>query len=235
MGRLAKPANTMIEPLRVFIGFDPVETVAYHVCVQSILKHASVPVSFTPINIRTLPEYTRKRDPKQSNEFSFTRFLTPYLAGYQGKALWMDCDMAVKCDIKELFDLLTDEYVVACVQHDYTPSTKTKFLGNVQYDYPRKNWSSLMLFNADQCRVLTPEYVSMAPASALHRLYWAKHSQILPLPTEYNHLVGEYTPNTEAKIYHWTLGTPCFQGYEEQEAPKYWYDLRNEVNYCEQP
>ena len=226
----------MTEPLQVFIGFDPVETVAYHVCVQSILKHASVPVSFTPINIRTLPEYTRKRDPKQSNEFSFTRFLTPYLAGYKGKALFIDCDIILRWDIKELFDQLTDDYAVMCVKHDYTPSTKTKFLGNIQYEYPRKNWSSVMLFNAHLCTNLTPEYVSLAPASALHRLYWAGgESRIGELDPTWNHLCGELEPNPDAKLVHFTLGTPCFQGYEEQEHAKEWFELRNEVNYCEQP
>lgn len=214
--------------LKVMIGFDAVETVAYHVCVQSILKHSSVPVSFCPIILSQLPEYTRDRDPQQSNEFSFTRFLTPYLAGYEGKAIFMDCDMILRADIKELFDQLGDEDVMV-VQHDYTPSTKTKYLGAIQYQYPRKNWSSVMLFNCSQCTYLTPHYVNYATPQELHQLQWA--DTIGELDAEWNHLVGEYVPNPKAKLVHWTIGTPCFEGYEDQEFAGEWRDIKHEVNY----
>lgn len=151
------------------------------------------------------------------------------MAGFEGKALFVDCDIILRTDIKALFDQITDETVM-CVKHDYTPKSATKYLGNVQYSYPRKNWSSVMLFNADKCTHMTPEYVNKATPAELHRMAWA--AKIGELDPTWNHLCGEYEPNAEAKLVHFTLGTPCFQGYEEQEHSKEWYELRNEVNYC---
>jgi hypothetical protein len=213
--------------LRVYIGFDPVETVAYHVCVQSILKHSTVPVSFCPVNIRHMPEFTRPVDPKASNEFSLSRFMVPYLQDYKGKALFMDCDMILRTDIKELFDQIEDEAVMV-VKHNYTPKTNTKFLGAIQFAYPRKNWSSVMLFNCEKCTQLTPEYVSTASPADLHRFKWT--DSIGRLDPTWNHLVGEYEPK-DAKLVHWTLGTPCFYGYGKQEHAQEWYDIKAEMNY----
>jgi lipopolysaccharide biosynthesis glycosyltransferase len=214
--------------LKVYIGYDPVETVAYHVCVQSILNYSSVPVSFCPVNIHNIPEFTREREPEQSNEFSFSRFMVPFLNDYEGKALFIDCDIIFRTDIKQLFDQISTEDVM-CVQHHYQPVDKIKYLGAVQHAYPRKNWSSVMLFNCNQCKTLTPDYVNTATPKELHRMLWANN--IGSLATSWNHLVGEYPPNPGAKVVHWTRGTPCFDGYEEQEHANEWRRLQEEVNY----
>ena len=134
--------------IRIFIGYDPREKVAYHALVQSIIENSSEPVSITPIAKKHLGNiYQRTRSVKESTEFSLTRFLTPYLSGFNGWSIFMDCDMIVTSDIKTLWDLQDDQYAVMCVKHDYTPSSERKFLDQIQTVYPKKNWSSVMLFN----------------------------------------------------------------------------------------
>jgi hypothetical protein len=234
-----------MQPLKVFIGHDHAEEVAYHVCAHSIFRRASVPVAISQLRTTQLHNrgvYWRERDPRQSNDFSFSRFLVPYLCDYQGYALFMDCDMLVRTDISELFDLVRkmemgEPRPVYCVQHDYTPSTKTKFLGHVQYKYPRKNWSSVMMFNCAMATELTPKYVNEASAADLHRMAWADRSG-LPgpggLPVEWNHLVGEYEPNPHAKIAHFTIGTPCFHEYAGCEFSDEWFDEMHDMRSCMQ-
>ena len=210
--------------IRIFIGFDPRETVAYHTLSQSIIDNCSVPVSITPLSLSMLPMFTRSRDPRQSNDFSFTRFLVPYLCDYEGFALFMDLDMMFRVDPKELWDLRDSSKSVQVVKHDYTPTTRTKYLGNIQYPYPRKNWSSLMLFNCRNCRSLTPSYVNSAPGLDLHRFRWTTDDMIGELPVEWNHLVSEYPKNPKAKIVHWSIGGPWFDDYRDVEFFVEWME-----------
>lgn len=198
---------------------------------HSILRQASGPVEFVPIRKELLPEFTRGME-DGSTEFSFSRFLTPYLAGYEGQAIFMDCDMLVRCDILELLNFISSTQDVSVVQHDYMPNTTTKFLGQTQSAYPKKNWSSLMVFNCFRraVKTLTPEVVNTHSGAFLHQLKWAKNVGAIPL--EYNHLVGEYDPNPNAKIVHFTLGTPCFIGYEHQEFCNDWFAEKDLMNGC---
>lgn len=198
---------------------------AYHVLCHSILSRSSQPVRFIPINRRNIPEFTRGME-DGSTQFSFSRFLTPYLCNYRGQALFLDCDMIVRCDIADVFDYADDWHDVFVVKHDYVPKTESKFLGNKQHVYPKKNWSSVMLFNNGKCRALTPETVNMNSGKWLHQFEWTSDVRIGELPIEYNHLVGEYEENPDAKIVHFTLGTPCFTGYEFQEFGREWRDER---------
>ena len=209
--------------LRIFIGYDPAETVAYHVLCHSILRQASGPVSFVPINKKNIPQFTRGIE-DGSTEFSFSRFLTPYLAGYQGQAIFMDCDMLVRCDIYEVLEYIDLKHDIFVVKHDYTPKEGVKFLGNKQHVYPKKNWSSFIVFNchSDSCKRLTPEVVNGMSGKYLHQFEWCK--SIGELPKEWNHLVGEYEENPDARVAHYTLGTPCFEGYEVQEFSNEWYN-----------
>lgn len=209
-------------PIRIFIGRDHVEEVSYHVLCASIMRYATVPVSITPISMDHFREFFhRERDPKQSNEFSFSRFLVPYLCNYEGWAIFMDCDMLMRCDINDLWKMRDDQYAVMCAQHDYTPKDQIKYLGNRQYAYPRKNWSSLMLMNCGKCRQLTPEYVEQASGLELHRMYWADE-MIGSLPLRYNWLVGEYLYSRAAKIVHYTVGGPWFPEYEDCDYADEW-------------
>jgi hypothetical protein len=211
--------------LTICIGYDPAETVAYHVLCHSILSRSSQPVRFIPINKANIPEFNRGME-DGSTQFSFSRFLTPFLCGYQGQAIFMDCDMLVLCDIAEILDECSLAVDVSVVQHDYEPKTKTKFLGATQHVYPKKNWSSVMVFNnyMQSCRRLTPEIVNKQSGKFLHQFEWT--DRVGSLPVEWNHLVGECSPNPKAKIVHFTLGTPCFHGFEDQEFSQEWFDER---------
>ena len=218
--------------LRIFIGFDQVEAVAYHALCQSIIETATQPVSITPVKKSMLPMYKRQYDDRQSNEFSFTRFLVPYLCDYEGWALFIDCDMMFRADVSELWNLRDNSKSVQVVKHDYTPTTQRKFLGAIQYRYPRKNWSSVMLFNCEKCKRLTPEYVNTASAADLHRMEWA--DSIGGLPYEWNHLVGEYAPNPDARLVHWTIGGPYFNEYVSTEFSSEWFETKLRMMNCNQ-
>jgi hypothetical protein len=232
------------DPLNIFVGYDSKEPAAYHVLSHSILTRASVPVSITPLRQDTLRAagiYTRERGPTESTEFSLTRFLVPYLSGYQGYSVFMDSDMLCRVDIAELYAWIAMHFTpvyngkklpyrtkaVLCCPHDYTPSESTKFLGNVQTVYPRKNWSSFIVFANEECTVLSPEYVNTATGLELHRFQWLKDEQIGALPLEWNHLVGEYQPNPDAKVLHFTLGCPCHPGYEHCDHAEEWFAERD--------
>lgn len=155
--------------------------------------------------------------------------MVPHMCDYEGIALYMDCDMILTVDIKELFDQIEDESVML-VKHNYIPKDKTKYLGAVQYTYPRKNWSSVILFNNEKCKKLTPQYVNRATGAQLHRFDWLKDEEIGEFSSTWNHLVGEMPRKDDAKLIHWTLGTPCFDGYRDQEHAEKWYDMLEEVN-----
>jgi hypothetical protein len=216
--------------MKIFIGYDPHEITAYHVLCHSILRHASGPVSFTPLvqsALRTSGYYTRRKDVAASTEFSLTRFLVPALSQYHGYSLFLDCDMLMRGDVYELMTYVhadPGKAVYVC-QHDYTPRTETKFLGQRNDPYPRKNWSSVMLFNNVYCPMLTPKYVNLATPAELHRFDWLTNRDIGELPLGWNYLVGE--PNqTEAppKNIHYTQGGPWFRDYAQTPYAQEWFD-----------
>lgn len=210
------------------------ETVAYHVCCHSILKHSSGPVSFTPIYKRNIPQYDRGME-DGATQFSFSRFLTPFLSGYQGQSIFMDCDMILTTDIYEVLKYVDMHHDIFVVKHDYIPKDKVKFLGKTQHAYPKKNWSSFIVFNnwTDNCKKLTPKAVNESSGAYLHRFNWSEGDKIGEIPVEWNHLVGEYPHNSDAKLVHFTLGTPCFKGYENQEWADEWYKIKAEMNYSD--
>lgn len=216
--------------IRVFIGYDARETVAFNVLSHSLLRNSSRPVSITGLKLSQLDMW-RVRDPKQSTDFAFSRFLVPYLCGYEGRAIFMDCDMLCRGDIAELWDV-RNENAVSVVKHDYIPKTGDKFLGAVQTVYPRKNWSSVMLFNNAECKALTPGYVNTATGLELHQFHWT--DDIGDLSPEWNHLVGEYEPNPGAKVVHYTLGGPYFNEYKNCEYATEWFRERDYMLECQQ-
>jgi hypothetical protein len=211
--------------LTVYIGYDPKESVAFHALSHSILRRASRPVTVAPLAQSQLGGlYTRQRGPTESTEFSLTRFLVPTLSAFRGWSVFMDCDMLCRTDLAQLDAEIarqSDKAVLVC-KHDYTPKAGLKFLGNVQTAYRRKNWSSVMLFNNERCRTLTPDYVNNAPGLDLHQFKWTEDAAIGALPLEWNWLVGEYPYNPEAKIAHFTLGGPYFDEYRDCDYSDEW-------------
>jgi len=223
--------------LTVCIGYDGREAVALHVLSHSILTRAKRPVRIIPIVLPQLHHvFHRPRDPNQSTDFTYSRFLTPYLAG-TGISVFLDCDMLCRVDINELEEIaLANMYHdVLVVKHDYSPTGETKFLKQPQIPYPCKNWSSVMVFNGHRQAVkrLAPDYVNRASGMDLHQFKWA--NSVGELPPEWNHLVGEYKPNPRAKIVHYTLGTPCFKGYEQCEYAQEWFEELGAMTHCEDP
>jgi len=222
--------------IQVFIGFDSKEVVAYHTLCQSILEKASEPVSFTPIVLSQLNGvFTRDRNALQSTEFSFSRFLAPYLSNYEGWSIFMDCDMLMRADIAELWALRDDKYSVMVCKHDYQPKEDVKFLGQVQTKYEKKNWSSLMMFNNAKCHALTPDYVNTRTGLELHQFKWLdSDDQIGSIPILWNYLVGVYDKDPNAKMVHYTEGGPYFTDYRNADYSDEWFAARDRVEWVAQ-
>lgn len=210
--------------IRIFIGYDARETVAWHVLTHSILARATEPVSFVPLSLNNLGALMwRSHNPLQSTDFSFSRFLTPHLSSYEGWSMFMDCDMLVREDIARLWALRDDRCAVMCVKHDHRPVETTKFLGAPQTAYGKKNWSSVMLFNNARCRALTPEYVNTASGLELHQFKWLEDDSLIgEIPSAWNHLVGYDPPRADAANVHFTIGGPYFERYADCEFAEAW-------------
>ena len=218
--------------MKVFVGYDTREDIAYQVCKHSIESKQS-DASVRPLKQQELRDagwYTRGIDKLASTEFTFTRFLIPELCNFKGWALFMDCDMILKTDIKELFDQADNQYAVVCVQHDYSPSATTKMDGQQQTVYPRKNWSSVMLFNCGHKsnQTLTQDLVNNPEITGayLHRFSWLKDKEVGELSPEWNWLVGHYKEPKDGtpKLIHYTEGGPWFENYRNCEYHQDWKD-----------
>lgn len=172
--------------LRVFIGRDPRQPVAYNVLADSIIRYASRPVSITALSLKTLP-ITRRG----LTEFTFSRFLVPWLCDFKGTALFLDADMVVTSDIAELFD-----------------SADCKSSVQVNANQAKFEWPSAMLFNCERCMTLTPEYIEDR-RNQLFDFDWA--GEIGTFPPEWNHCVGYAPPRLNAKLYHFTKGVPVWR------------------------
>ena len=210
--------------IRIFVGYDPREAVAFHTFCQSVLEKASVPVAFTPLVLQGLPGYTELHE-DASNAFVYSRFLTPYLCDFDGWALFVDGDMICRADIAELWSLRDVRKAALVVQHDYQTKASRKYLGNRNDNYPRKNWSSVVLWNCAHPahRLLTPAFLMQQTGAFLHRFSWLDDVDIGTLPPTWNWLTTEYPDNPDAKLLHYTLGTPCFRDYRTCEMADEWH------------
>jgi len=225
-----------VTPVRVFIGYDTREAAAFSVLGHSIHARASCPVSITPVRLSELAGvFAREVNPLQSTQFSFSRFLTPYLCGFEGWAIFMDCDMLVLDDIARLWALRDERYAVQVVKHVHVPKEEVKFLGAVQTKYEKKNWSSVMLMNCSRCTVLTPDYVNRASGLELHQFKWLEGDHLIgALPPAWNHLVGYDAPRRDASLVHFTIGGPYFQEYRDCEYAAEWFAERDAMLRVEQ-
>lgn len=218
-----------MKPFRIWIGWDPREEAAYLTARSSLLAAATIPVDVRPIRLADLKAagvYRRADDPLASTEFTYSRFLTPHLAGYEGWALFCDCDFLFFGDVAELAEKLDPAKAVYCVQHEHRPAAETKMDGRTQTTYPRKNWSSFMLFNCghSSTRQLTPDSVaSMCPAW-LHRMQWADDAEIGSLPADWNWIEGVTPPPASGRprAVHFTAGGPWFQNCQDVAYADEW-------------
>jgi lipopolysaccharide biosynthesis glycosyltransferase len=215
--------------LPVFVGWDSREDIAYRVCRHSLLRRASQPVQVTPIIQSELREeglYTRAADPLASTEFTYTRFFVPHLMGHRGWALFCDCDFLFLADVAQLFELADDRYAVMCVHHDHQPRENWKMDGAVQTVYPRKNWSSLVLYNCShpKNRVLTPELLNRESGAFLHRFQWLEDAEIGALPETWNWLEGwsAKPPSGHPNAVHYTRGGPWFDDWRHVAYAGLW-------------
>lgn len=193
--------------LKVFIGYDHRQPISLNVLASSIYTRASQPVSITPLVLPQLPITREGLTP-----FTYSRFLVPYLCNYEGWALFLDLDMIVLDDIAKLFELKDDKYAVMVSKNDL------KF-----------ERASMMLFNCDKCRMLTPAFIESSPR--LHDISWVDDSLVGDLPREWNHLVGYDAPREDPKLVHYTQGVPAFKETQLSEHADKWFLEHQKMNF----
>lgn len=218
-----------MKPFKIFIGYDPREKIAFHVLSQSIIENSSIPVSISPINLKNLKKfYKRKKRIKDSTEFSISRFLTPYLSNYKDYSLFVDCDFIIKEDVAKLLKIVKSnpKKVLWCVKHNYIPKSKLKFLNEKQLTYNKKNWSSFVVYNNKKCKILTPIFIEKANGLYLHQFKWTKDELIGSLPKEWNILVGEQKIPKNFKSLHFTVGGPYFKKYRKSSGSNFWFKYK---------
>jgi lipopolysaccharide biosynthesis glycosyltransferase len=214
----------------IWIGYDKQFEDNIEVLIKSIENTTSIPYQINLLKLENLSSIlTRKRDPLQSTDSAFTRWLVPYLQDYTGWALYMDSDMMVRKDLKDLWDLKNDHKTIMVVKHKNNYKDTTKFNNNIQTIYPRKNWSSLMLFNCSKCRYLSLDYVNSASGLDLHTFKNINKEDIGSLPIHWNYLVG-LNRFEDPAIVHWTLGGPWFKDFKDAEYSKEWLSVRGYPN-----
>jgi len=207
----------------VFIGYDTRETITYHVCSNSIIRQSTSTVSITPLALNNLNYTDTHLD--GSNQFVYTRFLVPSLMNYNGWALYVDSDIVFREDITKLWNLRDDSKAVMVVKHNYKTKSKQKYLGAKNEDYPRKNWSSVVLWNCGHPSnlALSPTTIASSTGSQLHQFSWLTDDKIGELPMEWNWLPDEYGANQNAKLIHYTLGAPCFAESKNSPMSEHWH------------
>lgn len=223
--------------LRIFTGYDERESVGWHVFTQSLIDRCSMPVEIIPLTERVAKGLGIGTD--GTNAFSLSRFLVPYLSGYKGFALFADgADMLLRADLSELWAETDNMFreAVKVVKHDYRTKHPRKYIGTsmeaANEDYPRKNWSSLVLWNCGHFlnRQITPDLIRQKGGRYLHRFEWLPEDRIGDLSPSWNHLVGEYPESKDANLAHFTLGIPTFTNYTNAEHAAEWRQTLTRAN-----
>ena len=213
----------MSKLLNIFVGFDQKEAIAYHTFTQSLIECSSIPLSIVPLAENNLNFYNEKHT-DGTNKFTYSRFLIPYLMGYDGWAIFFDGDMVCLSDLKKLKNFFNPNYAVSVVKHEYKTKQKTKYFGQKNEDYPRKNWSSVIIWNCShpKNKILTPSLINSKDGAFLHRFKWLNDIDIGSLPKSWNWLAIEYPEKENLNLIHYTLGTPCFKKYSNSSLSKHW-------------
>jgi lipopolysaccharide biosynthesis glycosyltransferase len=241
MARMSEKLATKDMPFRVYMGYDSHEDITFEVAKYSLLKYASVPVEVIPLKRPELQArgiYTRTQDPKQSTEFTYCRFFVPYLQNYKGWAMFVDDDFLWTKDIAKLLDMVDDSKALMCVQHDYKPTVNTKLAGRAQSCYPRKNWSSMVLWNCGHPanEPVKLELINREGGAYLHRFSWIEDDNLIgEIPFEWNFLVDWYPVDEEKDAkeglpgaIHYTEGGPWFPDYRTTDYAAPWFEHMKE-------
>ena len=209
--------------VNIVVGYDERESVAYHTCVESIISNSSTHVNITPLCLKHFKKYKENHN-DGSNEFIYSRFLVPYLFKFKGWAIYIDGDMVCLDDIKNLWDLRDKKFAIQVVKHEYKTKMTKKYFGNNNQNYPRKNWSSVVIWNCEHKdnKCLNPDFVRRKSGAFLHRFKWLSDNKIGELEKLWNWLAIEYDNEPKAKIVHYTLGTPCFDEFHNTSMSNYW-------------
>jgi hypothetical protein len=228
----------------IFIGYDRREGDAFAVAVHSIRRRLNEPI---PIRGMLLSEAQRSGvyrrptvrdgnhlvdllsvtddyDGRLSTEHANLRFLVPHIADADCWAMFADSDILARADVSQAFDDLDPTKALYCVKHDYAPTDTVKMDGQEQTAYPRKNWSSVMIFNCvhPSNRGLTLELINTVPGRDLHRFCWLGEEEIGELDPSWNWLVGHSDVDIDPHIVHFTTGLPSMPGYENVEYADEW-------------
>ena len=220
--------------LNIYVGYDSKEDIAYRVCKHSILKRSSANVKIRSLKLYELIAnklYYRTIDPLASTEFTYSRFLVPTLNNFKGWAVFCDCDFLFFENVEKILNNVDESKAVYCVQHDYTPKEKHKMDGQKQTIYPRKNWSSLILFNCSHSsnKRLSVDLVNSETGSFLHQFKWLKDSEIGSLDERWNWLEGWTSKHNNKKPFavHYTRGGPWFEEWQDVEFANEWIEERD--------
>ena len=216
--------------INIFVGFDQKESIAYHAFVQSLIDSSSIPLSITPLAENNLNIYNEKHL-DGTNKFTYSRFLVPYLMNFKGWAIYFDGDMVCLSDIKDLIRNFDTNKAVNVIKHDYKTKNSVKYFGQKNEDYPRKNWSSVIIWNCEhpKNKILTPDFIESMNGAFLHRFKWLDNVEIGELDKKWNWLAVEYPEIKDANLIHYTLGTPCFEEYKNTSMANYWKKAFNRL------
>ena len=221
--------------LNIYVGYDSKEDIAYRVCKHSILKRSGTNVKIRSLKLYELIAnklYNRAIDPLASTEFTYSRFLVPTLNNFKGWAVFCDCDFLFFEDVEKILNNIDESKAVYCVQHDYTPKEKHKMDGQKQTIYPRKNWSSFILFNCSHSsnKRLSVDLVNSETGSFLHQFKWLKDSEIGSLDERWNWLEGWTSKHNNKKPFavHYTRGGPWFEEWQDVEFANEWIEERDD-------
>lgn len=230
----------------VYVGWDPREAGAFAVAKHSIQKHLSAPLDVRGLLLDDLiaaglHKRPMKRDDKGklidvrsiradydgsiSTEHANARFFVLQLVT-EGWVLFMDGDMLARTDLNEVFEGLDPKFAAYCVKHDYQPTAAVKMDARLQTRYPKKNWSSFVIFNRDSeaNKRLTVDMLNVLPGRDLHQLCWLQDEEIGGLDESWNWLVGHSPIEIQPRVVHFTSGTPEMAGYGSVPYANEWKD-----------
>lgn len=226
--------------LRVYIGYDNREQDAYDVAARTAKAYGCEVCPLYEDRLRRSGMLTRTMDRRggmwdfnssapQSTEFAISRFFVPLLA-HSGLALFVDCDVVFLDDPHMLIDYIDEDAAVSVVKHPPMEVGGLKMDQQIQTNYHRKLWSSVMLFNLDHPgnRRVTLDMLNNWPGRDLHAFGWLADNEITSLPPESNWLVGLQPKPEHPIIAHYTLGTPNMPGHEQSEYADLWHSFASE-------